>query len=88
MAISTSTGKVGPKPTKEEWKRIKAEIQEAVKYPINLDACPELSPEVLKEFAFLAAERDRCKKKQAVMSPTALQNTRRLVKGIHSLPLL
>ena len=41
-------------------KRIKA----AAKYPINLEAAPELSPEALKEFAHLAAERNRQKKRQ------------------------
>jgi uncharacterized protein (DUF4415 family) len=83
MAIIQSTVKVGQKPSKEELKRIKAELKEAAKHPINLEACPELPPEVLKEFAQLAAERDRQKKKRAVtirIAPTVLENYKMMGK--------
>jgi hypothetical protein len=33
-------------------------LREAKKHPINLDDCPELSAEALKEFALMAAARD------------------------------
>ncbi|MDR0655841.1 MAG: hypothetical protein LBG22_05950, partial [Treponema sp.] len=56
---------VGTKPPKDVIKRIK----EAAKYPINLEACPELPPEALKEFAHLAAERNRRKKKRPIDFP-------------------
>jgi hypothetical protein len=36
-------------------RRIKNELREAKKYTVNLDDCPELPPDILKEFAFLAA---------------------------------
>jgi hypothetical protein len=62
MAIIESMVKVGSFPNKKEWARIKAEIREARKYPINLEACPELPPEVLKEFALMRAEKN-CQKK-------------------------
>ncbi|GHV82731.1 hypothetical protein AGMMS50212_00710 [Spirochaetia bacterium] len=84
MAIIKSTVKVGQKPSKEEWKRIKAEIKEAAKYPINLDDCPELSPDALKEFAFLAAERNRKKKRQPVtirLEPDYITKYKSLGKG-------
>ena len=68
-------------------KRIKAEIKEAAKYPINLDDCPELTPEALKEFAFMAAERDRKKKRQPVtirLEPTCIEKYKSLGKGYSS----
>jgi hypothetical protein len=33
-------------------------LREAKKHPINLDDCPELSAEALKEFALMAKARD------------------------------
>jgi hypothetical protein len=62
MAIIKSTMKVGEKPPKEVLQRIK----EAAKYPINLDDCHELTPEALREFAVMAADRNRQKKRQPV----------------------
>jgi hypothetical protein len=63
MDIITQTVKVGQKPPKEI---IKA-ARRAARGPINYtEDCPPSLPEALKEFAFLAAERDRCKKKQVV----------------------
>jgi uncharacterized protein (DUF4415 family) len=43
------------------------ELREAKKHPIvYTEDCPESTPEALKEFAHLAAERNRRKKKQSV----------------------
>ncbi|GHV93349.1 hypothetical protein AGMMS50268_38520 [Spirochaetia bacterium] len=84
MAIIESTVKVGQKPTKEEMKRIHGELRKAAKYPINLEAAPELSPEALKEFAHLAAERNRQKKRQVVtlrLVPDCLSKYKALGKG-------
>jgi hypothetical protein len=44
-------------------KRIKAELKEAKKHPINLAECPELPPEALREFAMQRAEKNRRKKR-------------------------
>jgi uncharacterized protein (DUF4415 family) len=83
MAIITSTIKAGKKPPKEVLQRIK----EAAKYPINLDDCPEVSPEALKEFAFLAAERNRRKKRQPVtirLEAACIEKYKSLGKGYSS----
>jgi uncharacterized protein (DUF4415 family) len=54
---------VGQKPPKEVVKRLK----EIAKRPIHYTKdCPELTPEGLREFAFLRAEKNRQKKKRAV----------------------
>ena len=87
MAIIKSTVKVGQKPSEEELTRIKEELQEAAKHPINLVDCPELPPETLKEFAFMAAERNRQKKRQAVtirLAPGYLSKYKALGKGYTS----
>jgi uncharacterized DUF497 family protein len=63
MAIIKSTVAVGTKPPKDVIKRLK----KAAKYPIRFtEDCPKSMPEALKEFAHLAAERDRRKKKQSI----------------------
>ena len=80
MGIIKSTVPVGTKPPKDVIKRIK----EAAKYPINLEACPELPPEALKEFAHLAAERNRRKKKQSVtirVAPDVLESYKIMGNG-------
>ncbi|GHU55071.1 hypothetical protein FACS189442_2170 [Spirochaetia bacterium] len=80
MAIIKSMVRVGQKPPKDVIKR----IREAAKYPINLEACPELPPEALKEFAHLAAERNRNKKRQAVtirLIPDCLSKYKAFGKG-------
>jgi uncharacterized protein (DUF4415 family) len=77
-------GKAGQKPPKEVLKRIRA----ASKYPINLEAAPELSLEALKEFAHLAAERNRQKKRQVVtirLVPDCLSKYKALGKGYTSI---
>jgi uncharacterized protein (DUF4415 family) len=84
MAIIKSTVKVGQKPSAEELTRIKKELREAAKYPINLDECPELPPETLKEFALMAAERNHHKERQAVtirLQPGCLSKYKALGKG-------
>jgi uncharacterized protein (DUF4415 family) len=80
MGIIKSTIRVGQKPPKDVIKRIK----KAAKYPINLEACPELPPEALKEFAHLAAERNRRKKKQSVtirIAPDILESYKTMGNG-------
>ena len=63
MAIIKSTVRVGQKIPKEVIK----ELRQAARRPINYtEDAPRSSPEALKEFAQLAAERNRRKKKQTV----------------------
>ena len=85
MAIIKSTVKVGQKPTAKEMKRIEAELEEAAKYPIvYTEDCPESTPEALKEFAMLATERNRRKKRQTVtirIVPDCLSKYKALGKG-------
>ena len=66
MGIIKSTVKAGQKPNKAEMGRIQKELREAKKRPLNLEDCPELPPEALKEFACMAAERNRQCRRQAV----------------------
>jgi uncharacterized protein (DUF4415 family) len=77
--------KVGQKPNVKEMKRIKAELDEAAKYPIvYTNDCPEVTPEALKEFAMLAAERNMRKKRQTVtirLVPDCLSKYKSLGKG-------
>jgi uncharacterized protein (DUF4415 family) len=52
-----STIRVGQKPTKEELKRMKAEVKAARKLPPVYDPdCPPSTPEALAEFATIARE--------------------------------
>jgi len=85
MSTIVSTIRVGQKPTKDERKRMKAEIREARKAPFVYDPdCPPSSPEVLKEFAHLAAERNRRKKKRSVtirISPDILESYKNMGSG-------
>ena len=60
------TEKAGQKLSESERARIKAELAEARRHEINLDDCPELPPETLKEFAFMRAEKNRQKRRQTV----------------------
>ncbi|MDR1801974.1 MAG: BrnA antitoxin family protein [Treponema sp.] len=81
MAIIKSTVQVGTKPPKDVIKRLK----EAAKYPIvYTEDCPPSSPEALREFAQLAAERDRRKKKKSVtirISLDVLENYKTMGNG-------
>jgi uncharacterized protein (DUF4415 family) len=82
MAIIKSTEKAGQGPSEEERARIRVELAEARKHPINLDDCPELSPEALKEFAFIRAEKNR--KKQTVLihlTPDCIEAYKSIGKG-------
>jgi uncharacterized protein (DUF4415 family) len=84
MAIIKSTVKAGQKPNKAEMARIRKELGEAKKRPINLQDCPELPPEALKEFAFMAAERNKQQRRQAVtirVVPGCLSKYKALGKG-------
>ena len=57
MGTIVSTIRVGQKPTKDERKRMKAEIRAARKMPPVYDPdCPPSSPETLAEFAAMARE--------------------------------
>jgi uncharacterized protein (DUF4415 family) len=80
MAIIQSTVRVGQKPPKDAIKR----VTEAAGHPPNLDACPELLPEALKEFADLAVERNRRKKKQSItirIAPEVLESYKTMGNG-------
>jgi uncharacterized protein (DUF4415 family) len=81
MGITRSTVWVGQKPPKEVIRRIK----EIAKKPIHYtEDCPKLSPEALKEFAHLAAERDRRKKKRSVkirIAPDVLESYKTMGDG-------
>ena len=84
MGIIKSTVKVGQKPNKAEMERIQIELREAQKRPLNLEDYPELPPEALKEFAFMAAERNRQQRRQAVtirIVPDCLSKYKALGKG-------
>jgi uncharacterized protein (DUF4415 family) len=84
MAIIESTAKAGQGPSEEERARIRAELAEARKHPINLDDCPELSPEALKEFAFMRTEKNRKKKRQTVsirLAPDCIEAYKSIGKG-------
>jgi uncharacterized protein (DUF4415 family) len=81
MAIIRSTVRVGQKPPKEVVKR----LRQAARRPINYTAdAPRLSPEALKEFAHLAAERNRRKKKKTVtirITPDVLERYKTMGSG-------
>jgi uncharacterized protein (DUF4415 family) len=65
--------------------RIRKELREAKKHPIvYTEDCPESTPEALKEFAHLAAERNRRRKKQSVtirIAPDVLENYKTMGNG-------
>ena len=85
MGIIKSTVKVGQKPSKEEMKRIRAELKEAAKHPIvYTDDCPKSTPEALKEFAMQRAEMNRQRRRQAVtirVQPDVLEKYKSLGSG-------
>jgi uncharacterized protein (DUF4415 family) len=85
MAIITSTVRVGQKPPKEVIKRVKKAVREARKAPPVYDPdCPPSTPEALKEFAHLAAERNRRKKKRSVtirVAPDILESYKMMGDG-------
>jgi uncharacterized protein (DUF4415 family) len=81
MAIVRSTIRVGEKPPKKVIK----EVRRAARRPINYtEDAPRSSPEALKEFAHLAAERNRRKKKQTItirISPDVLERYKTMGSG-------
>jgi uncharacterized protein (DUF4415 family) len=84
MGIIKSTVKAGQKPAKAEMARIRRELGEAKKRPLNLEDCPELPAGALKEFAFMAAERNRQRRRQAVtirVIPDVLSKYKSLGRG-------
>jgi uncharacterized protein (DUF4415 family) len=85
MGTITSTVRVGQKPPKEVVKRVKEAVREARKTPPVYDPdCPPSSPEALKEFAHLAAERNRRKKKRSVtirIAPDVLESYKTMGDG-------
>ena len=85
MGIIKSAVKVGQKPSKEEMKRIRAELKEAAKHPIvYTDDCPESTPEALKEFAMQRAEMNRQKRRLTVtirIQPDILNKYKSLGNG-------
>ena len=81
MGIIKSTVRVEEKPPKEVIKR----LRQAARRPINYtEDCPPSSPEALKEFAHLAAERNRRKKKHSVtirITPDILESYKTMGEG-------
>jgi uncharacterized protein (DUF4415 family) len=81
MGITRSTVMVGQKPPKEAIK----EARKAARRPINYtEDAPRSSPEALKEFAQLAAERNRRKKKQTItirIAPDVLESYKTMGDG-------
>ena len=81
MGITRSTVRVGEKPPKEVIQRIKEIAKRPIRYT---EDCPESTPEALKEFAHLAAERNRRKKKQSVtirVAPDVLETYKTMGEG-------
>jgi uncharacterized protein (DUF4415 family) len=81
MGITRSTVKVGQKPPKEVIKRIKEIAKKPIRYT---EDSPPSTPEALKEFAHLAAERNRRKKKRSVtirIAPDILDSYKTMGNG-------
>jgi len=81
MGIIKSTVRVGEKPPKEVIKR----LRQAARRPINYtEDAPRSSPEALKEFAHLAAERNQRKKKKSItirIAPDILESYKTMGEG-------
>ena len=81
MGITRSTVRVGQKPPKE----VIQEVRRAARKPIHYtEDCPPSSPEALKEFAHLAAERNRRKKKRSItirIAPDVLESYKTMGDG-------
>ena len=81
MGITRSTVRVGQKPPKEAIKEVKEAARKPIRYT---EDCPPSSPEALKEFAYLAAERNRRKRKQSVtirIAPDILESYKTMGEG-------
>ena len=81
MGIIKSTVRVGQKIPKEVLKA----ARKAARKPINYtEDAPRSTPEALKEFAHLAAERNRRKKKQSItirVAPDVLESYKTMGDG-------
>jgi len=84
MAIVTSVLYGNEKPSKKQI----AEVRKAAKTPIVYDEdCPPLTKEQLKEFADIAKEQRKLRKKQVVairLSPETAEKVKALGKGYSS----
>jgi len=81
MGITTSTVRVGQKPPKEVIKRIREIAKKPIRYT---EDCPKSTPEALKEFAHLAVERNRRKKKKSItirVAPDILESYKTMGEG-------
>ena len=81
MGIIKSTVRVGEKPPKEVIQRLKKAARRPIKYT---EEAPRSSPEALKEFAHLAAERNRRKKKRTItirIAPDVLESYKTMGDG-------
>jgi uncharacterized protein (DUF4415 family) len=81
MGITKSMVWVGQKPPKEVIKRIKKIAKKPIHYT---EDCPKSTPEALKEFAHLAAERNRRKKKKTItirITPDVLESYKTMGSG-------
>ena len=85
MGTIVSTVRVGQKIPKEAIQAVRKAYKEAKKHPPVYDpGCPPSPPEALKEFARLAAERNRRKKKRSVtirIAPDVLENYKTMGSG-------
>ena len=81
MGIIKSTVRVGQKIPKEVIEEVRAVAKKPIRYT---EDCPASTPEALKEFAHLAAERNRRKKKQSItirVSPDVLERYKTMGEG-------
>jgi len=81
MGITRSTVMVGQKPPKEAIKEARKAARRPIKYT---EEAPRSSPEALKEFAHLAAERNRRKKKRTItirIAPDVLESYKTMGDG-------
>jgi len=81
MGIIKSTVWVGQKPPKEVIKAARKAARGPIRYT---DDCPPSTPEALKEFAHLAAERNRRRKKQSItirIAPEILESYKTMGEG-------
>ena len=81
MGITKSTVRVGQKTPKEVIQEIRRAARRSINYTKN---APRSSPEALKEFAQLAAERNKRKRKQAItirISPDVLESYKTMGEG-------
>jgi len=81
MGIIRSTVVVGQEIPKDVIKRIKKAARKPIVYT---EDCPPSSPEALKEFAQLAVERNRRKKKQPItirVAPDVLESYKTMGSG-------